>query len=192
MKCPFYLFSIAAMLTLYSCTYSGTEKYNKLVKIELARGIREDSLFLGLSLGMSGKTFFGNCWELNKKGILFDGSNNTMALYKINSGLRFPAAMNFYPDFYQNKIAVMRVNFQYNGWAIWNKEQSADSLLPDVLKLYKKWYPAGNEFIEIRDKTKGTIYVKVDGNRRITVGKFDDIMVKADFTDLLIEEKLKK
>ena len=42
----------------------------------------------------------------------------------------------------------------------------------------------------ITDKAKRTIYVKVDGNRRITLGKFDDMIVKADFTDLVIEEKL--
>jgi len=34
--------------------------------------------------------------------------------------------------------------------------------------------------------------VKVDGNRRITIGKFDDRKVKVDYTDLLIEQKLKK
>ena len=33
------------------------------------------------------------------------------------------------------------------------------------------------------------IYVKVDGNRRITLGKFDDVIVKADYADLSIEEK---
>lgn len=192
MKYTVYLFAIATMFTVYSCTSSSTDKYNKLVKTELAKGVRADSLFLGLSLGMTSKTFFGNCWELNKKGILFDGSNNTMVLYKLDSALKFPATMNFYPDFYQNKIAAMRVNFQYNAWAIWNRAQSADSLLPDVLRLYKKWYPAGNEFIQITDKAKRTIYVKVDGNRRITLGKFDDIIVKADYTDLLIEDKIIK
>ncbi len=86
----------------------------------------------------------------------------------------------------------MRVTFQYNAWAPWNRAQFADSLLPDVLKMYKKWYPNGNEFIEMTDKSRGTIYVKVDGNRRITLGRFDDMIVKADFMDLLVEEKLKK
>ena len=85
----------------------------------------------------------------------------------------------------------MRVTFQYNGWAPWNKNLFADSLLPDVVRLYNKWYPGGNQFIEIADKVKGVIYVKVDGNRRITVGRFSDMIVKAEFTDLLIENKIK-
>jgi hypothetical protein len=42
------------------------------------------------------------------------------------------------------------------------------------------------------DKVKGTIYVKVDGNRRITAGKYDDEQVHVDYTDLFIEKKLKK
>jgi hypothetical protein len=100
--------------------------------------------------------------------------------------------MNFYPDFYENKIAVMRAGFQYDAWAPWNKAQFSDSLLPDVLQLLKKWYPGGNDFIAITDKTKGTIYVKVDGNRRITIGRFNDMLVKVDYTDLIIEDKLKK
>jgi hypothetical protein len=58
------------------------------------------------------------------------------------------------------------------------------------LRLYQKWYPYGNPFIPIEDKKRGTIYVKVDGNRRITIGKFDEMQIKADYTDLLIESKL--
>ncbi|MBC7628769.1 hypothetical protein [Ferruginibacter sp.] len=183
--------SAIAVIFIYSCTTTGEEKYHKLVKQELAKGTKVDSLFLGISFGMTSKTFFGYCWELNKKGIISDGSNNTMVLYKVDSGLKYPASMNFYPDFIDNKISNMRVTFQYNAWAPWNKAQFADSLLPDLLHLYKKWYPAGNDFIALTNKERKTIYVKVDGNRRITLGKYDDMIVKVDFTDLLIEEKIK-
>lgn len=187
-----YLFALGLIVANSSCSSSGMDQYDKLVKKELAKGTRVDSLFLGISFGMTSKTFYGYCWELNKKGIISDGANNTMVLFKLDSGLKYPASMNFYPDFLDNKISHMRVNFQYNAWAPWNKAQFADSLLPDLLQLYKKWYPGGNEFIKITDKTKGTIYVKVDGNRRITLGRYDDMIVKADYSDLIIEEKIKK
>ncbi|MEJ7680166.1 MAG: hypothetical protein WKG06_20360 [Segetibacter sp.] len=39
---------------------------------------------------------------------------------------------------------------------------------------------------------KSTIYVKIDGNRRITIGKKDDMDVKVEYTDLLTEQKSKK
>ena len=78
------------------------------------------------------------------------------------------------------------------GWMPWNKKLGSDSLLTDVLRLYKKWYKAGNSFITIPDEKKGNIYVKVDGNRRIIIGRYDDVEVKADYTDLLVEQQMKK
>jgi len=181
---------LALVIGVWSCSPGPKDEYSRLVKQELATKKRKDSLFLGISFGMTSKEFFGYCWELNKKGILTDGSNNTMVLYKMDSALKYPASMNFYPDFHENKIFHMRVTFQYNAWAPWNKAQFSDTLLPDVLRLYRQWYPGGNPFIEIKDSTKGTIYVKVDGNRRILLGKQDDMVVRADYTDLLIEKKL--
>jgi hypothetical protein len=181
---------IAMIVGLWSCSSTPQDEYNRLVKKELGKEVRQDSLFLGMKFGMTSKEFFGYCWELNKKGILTDGSNNTMVLYKMDSALKYPASMNFYPDFHDNKVFHMRVTFQYNAWAPWNKAQFSDTLLPDVLRLYNKWYPGGNPFIAMKDKVKGTIYVKVDGNRRIIVGKQDEMIVRADYTDLLIEKKL--
>lgn len=183
---------IAIILLVIACDDKGKKTYPDMVKQELGKGIREDSIFLGLYLGMSNKDFYSHCWELNKKGIISDGNNNTMVQYKLDSGLKHPAFMNFYPDFYENKIFRMRVNFQYDGWAPWNKDRFADSLVSDVVRLHKRWYPEGNEFISITDSTRGTIYIKVDGNRRITIGRYDDMLVKVEFTDLLIEQKLKK
>jgi hypothetical protein len=174
----------------WGCSSTPQDAYNQLVKKELGKGIRQDSLFLGINFGMTSKEFFGYCWELNKKGILTDGSNNTMVLYKMDSALKYPASMNFYPDFHENKIFHMRVTFQYNAWAPWNKAQFSDSLLPDVLRLYKQWYPGGNPFIKMEDKDKRVIYVKVDGNRRILLGRQDDMIIRADYTDLLVEKKL--
>ena len=165
------------------------DQYNSLVKTELASGKRVDSIFFGTYFGMTNKDFYAYCWEMNKKGVFWDGTNNSFVLYKLDSGLKAPAAMNFYPDFDNDRIYKMRVNYAYNSWAPWNKPLSADSLMRDVLSLYKHWYPDGNEFLQIDDKDRGTIFVKVDGNRRITIGKFDEMMVKVDFTDLNVEKK---
>ena len=65
---------------------------------------------------------------------------------------------------------------------------AADSLLPDVVSLCKRWYSEGNPFITVNDKAKGTLYVNVDGNRKIVIGKYDDVLVKVEFTDILIEK----
>jgi len=191
MRALIYLLLVAMMVA--NCTDSSLRQYEIVMKNELSSGKRTDSLFFGIYFGMSSKQFFGYCWELNKKGVFTDGVNNMYVLYKLkNNELKHPASMNFYPDFYQNKIYKMRVNFQYDSWAPWNKQLYADSLLPDVLRLYENWYSKGNSFIKINDKEKGTIYVKIDGNRRITIGRYNDMLVKVDYTDLLAEEQVKK
>jgi hypothetical protein len=190
-KNPIYLFAIAIIIITSSCSPSADSEYSKLVKKELAKNKREDSLFMGIYLGMPSKAFYDHCWDLNKKGIFTNGLMNNTVLYSMDKDLPYPANMNFYPDFYEGKISVMKVAYDYKGWAPWNKAQYSDSLLQDVLNMYRKWYPGGNDFIKMTNKDRGTIYVKVDGNRRITVGRYDERLVKVDYTDLLVEEKIK-
>ena len=187
------IFALVFLVFCSSCTSNGFEKYEKLKAKELSTGKRTDSIFFGLSLGMPIKDFYTHCWQMNKQGIFRDGYNNNYVLYKLNRNeLKHAGSMNFYPDFMNEKIARMRIIYQYDGWAPWNKPLSSDSLLPDIIRLYKTWYPAGNDFIKIDDPKKGTIYVKVDNNRQITIGRFDDMYVKADFTDLIAEKQTKK
>ena len=179
---------------LAGCTEeSGYEKYIATTEKEMASGVRADSLFFGISLGMTADEFYGHCWEMNKKGLFTDGEGNTAVMHQFkNNELKYPATMNFYPDFFDGKIYRMRVNYQYDGWAPWNKNMFADSLQLDVLNLYNTWFSGGNPFIKVEDKKKGTIYVKVDGNRRIIIGKFNDSHVKVDFTDLQVEKETRK
>jgi hypothetical protein len=180
------------LITIASCGDADLRAYKKLVKKETESGKRVDSLFFGIRFGMTSKEFYAHCWELNKKGILTDGLNNMAVLYKLNRNeLKHEASMNFYPEFYENKIYKMPVTFQYVSWAPWNKNLFADSLKEEVLQLYKKWYPGGNEFLKMDDEEKGTIYIKVDGNRRITIGRYNDLQVKVDYTDLSVKEKEK-
>ena len=164
-------------------------KYDSLVKQEKKKNKRVDHIFFGLALGMEAKEFYKHCWEYNKKGLFTDGKNNTSVCYKlVKKELNHPADMNFYPTFIDGKIVTMEVLFQYHGWGPWTKELNSDKLLPDIVKLYKTWYPEGNPFIEINDDKKGKIFVKVDGNRRIILGIFDDTQVKADYSDLSIND----
>ena len=183
------------LFMLIACSEdSNMNKYNNLVKKELASNKRVDSIFFEIHFGMAQKSFFMYCWEMNKKGMFTDGNDgrgNMNVLYKLGKELKYPASMNFYPDFHDSTIWKMRVTFQYDGWMPWNKALGADSLLPDVLAMYKKWYSDGNSFIQINDEKRGTVYVKVDGNRRITIRKYDDVFVKAEFADMLVEKQIK-
>ena len=98
--------------------------------------------------------------------------------------------MDFYPKFMQGKIYEMPVEFEYMGWAPWNKKLSSDNLELDVLRWYEKVY--GDGFIEVKHPTRGIAFVKIDGNRRITIFKQDDLHVWAVFTDMLVKKDWKE
>jgi len=181
---------LMAVFITVGCGRSKMEQYESLVKQEKKKNIKVNDIFFGISLGMDTKEFYKHCWELNKKGLFTDGMGNTSINYKlVKNELKHPADMNFYPEFKDGKITTMGVLFQYAGWGPWTKELGSDHLLNDVLSMYKKWYPGGNPFIIIDDPKKGTIYIKVDGNRRIILGRYDDTQVKADYVDLSVNEK---
>jgi hypothetical protein len=162
-------------------------KYERRVKQELASGVKYDSLFLGLYFGMPEKDFYVHCWKLNKKGLLIQGESNTTAEFQLKDELDHPAVMDFYPNFNQGKIFEMPVTFKYKGWAPWNKELSADNLQNAVRRWYVRKY--GRGFIKVRHPSHGAAYVKIDGNRRITIFKQNELYVWAVFTDMSVKKE---
>jgi len=180
-----YLLGIALLVaTLSSCTKKA--EYEQWVEQELASGERQDSLFLGIKMGMTSKDFYAHCWELNKQGVIRQGSENMSVEYQLDDKLKHSATMNFYPNFHNNAIYEMPVTFKYTAWAPWNKELQADSLQAEVLQLMQGWY--GEKFMNVTHPQHGTAYVRVDGNRRISIFKKDDSRVVAMFTDLTVED----
>jgi len=163
-------------------------KYERRLKHELASGVRNDSLFMGLYLGMPDKDFYSLCWKLNRKGLIKQGGTNTTVEYQLKNELKYPCLMDFYPTFVKGKISEMPVRFVYSGWAPWNKKLSSDSLQVVVLQWYKKQYGGG--FLEVMHPEKGMAYVKIDGNRRISIFKEDELHVWAVFTDMLVKKEL--
>jgi hypothetical protein len=157
-------------------------RYERMLKQETESGIRYDSLFMGLYLGMPEKEFYTRCWNLNRQGLVRQGSTNTSVLYEMKHELKYPASMDFYPRFVEGKIAEMPVQFKYSGWAPWNKKLSAENLETDVYHYYKNKYGSG--FIKVRHPKRGLAYVQIKGNRRITIFIGDESTVWAVMTDL--------
>jgi len=52
--------------------------------------------------------------------------------------------------------------------------------------MFEAWY--GKGFIEINHPQRGSAFVKMDGNRRISIWKEDDQRVRASFTDVPVEK----
>lgn len=149
-----------------------------------------DTLFLGYELGMAREAFYNRSWELNRQGLVMQGPQNQTVQYELEDQLPHPARMYFYPDFYQDRVFQMRVRFVYDGWAPWNTDLSSDSLLLDVVDLFRKWY--GDGFIKTTNDRFGTDvrYVKIDGHRRIMLATLRDKDVVAVFTDLNAEKAM--
>lgn len=175
-------------ISLLGCNQS---EYQKMLKRELDRNVRYDSLFLGISFGMDAKDFYTHCWQLNKKGLIMQGPSNLSVQYELHKPeVNSKVFMWFYPDFKDNKISKMPVEFSYEAFAPWNKEMSSDSLLVEVKDLFEKWY--GGKFIkETNEAGDKTVWVKVDGNRRIRLYKKSISTVRGDFTDMtLVNEEV--
>ena len=174
-------------LMIFSSVISGCTpktKYERKLKHELAKGERYDSLFMGLYLGMPEKDFYTHCWKLNRQGLIRQGSNNSTVEYQMRNELKYPATMNFYPSFMDDRISEMPVKFAYSGWAPWNQKLSSDSLQIDIIKWFEKKY--GNHFMKVDHPKRGSAFVKINGNRRITIFRENDINVWAIFSDMSV------
>lgn len=148
-----------------------------------------DSLFLGISMGMDKKAFYDYCWDMNNKKIFTHGPTNQSVEYMLTTELDKPVSMQFYPNFHNDKIYEMPVLFNYEAWAPWNKELSADTLVQKLLPVFKKWY--GNDFQTLQHPVQGTVYYQMKGRRRINLFVRDDQFVQAVFTDLKVEKEIK-
>jgi hypothetical protein len=178
--------ALALSLLLSSCN----SEYGRLEERELASGKKVNELFLGLELGMDKRAFFDTCWKRNKEGLLTNGPTELSVEYNAEMPSGHKSKMRFYPKFKDEKIYLMPLEFSYDGWAPWNEDLSAENLREDVIKLFEKWYGPG--FIEVtnEDKTQ-TVFVKMDGNRRIRIFKKHISVVRAEISDLPVEKKLK-
>lgn len=174
------IFLVILSVTFTYCQNTG-DTYQEMVKKELAKEVRNDSLFLGYYFGMPQKEFFAHSWELNKTGVITNGSGAQIKKEELN--LKSPATMTFYPVFKNGKIFKMPINYMYDAWAPWNRELWADSLKNDLRKLYEKRY--NGEFFEYFDpKTEINYLVQVSGNREIRISEKSTQTVQVLFTDL--------
>lgn len=190
MKHRFYLRSALSLLIsvlLFACE----SQYQKIERKELASGEINNELFLSLELGMDKRDFFETCWQLNKEGILTNGPTELSVEYSLELPSGKPAKMRFYPDFVEDKIYLMPVEFVYDGWAPWNEELSVEKLREDVIAQFEKWYGPG--FFEVSNEDKTLIaFVKIDGNRRVRIFKKSLSSVRAEIVDLKMLKTLEK
>jgi hypothetical protein len=164
-------------------------EYGRLERRELSKGIRSDSLLLGLHFGMTSKDFYARCWDLNKKGILKEGPSNASVEYKMHD-TRYPATLFFYPKFQDDRIMELNCVVSYSDWAPWNPTHHCDTLRNDVEAKLRTWYKT--DFITVKSKVRGTAKVAVVANKRITLFCVDDSKLRIIFRDLTVAEPQSK
>ena len=155
---------------IISCEDSVENQYRKYEKSEMAKGIRKDSLFMGLYFQMPKEEFRTYCFDKNIEGKFKQGGNkNSTWVESKLDGTFYPAAINFYPEFKDDKISELNAAIYYKNAVYKDGIFEMDSLMLDVLNLMGKWY--GGEIFKIKSPFfyKEDVYVMVDGNKRITI-----------------------
>lgn len=75
---------LAAVAALIVGGCSPGKTYERRLKRELASGTRYDSLFMGLSFGMTSEEFYTHCWGLHRDSLVRQGLANVSVQYYIN------------------------------------------------------------------------------------------------------------
>ena len=176
---------VLGTLVLSSCT----SEYNQYVEREMAKEIKNDSLFLGLEMGITRKEFYAHCWELNAQKVISQGDGNQTVRYYIEpdstQGSELKKEMLFYGFFDEEEIMRgMDISFSYTAWAIWNEELHSNALMEDLKEMYLHTY-SGNDFIDVEvDVLEYPAAVKIDGNREILMYPKNNRFVTVKIRDL--------
>ena len=175
-----YLAAGIFLITLSACKKEN--KLERIIRTELESGVRNDSLFLGLKFGIEFQEFFDHCRELNRQGIVKEGSRNMSVEYLFKDSLNNPIAFNFYAR--RNGNGLIRqydTSFYYYAWAL-NRHLYSDVLMKMLPSILMDWYGGNEPFTQIKDGKKH-LY-KIDGNRMIDLFIFDESTVVATYSDL--------
>lgn len=199
-KYLFIITGVAFLAVCFSCKDKGNDDINTAIEHhkeamsiyydtqnkELEKDIKRDSIFFGVHFKMTSAKFFEHCHGMLKKGI-FNGNYNNEVIVELDKGFKKKVRLVFYPKFDQPFIQSLRARFSYKNSSVFNrKDEGSTVLLAELKKVMIDWY-GGNPFIEIPPKNafERPTYVKIDGNREITLREDASLKeVIAIYTDL--------
>ena len=163
----------------------GMQVYQNTLKKETQKEQQFDSLFYGIHFKMTVGSFHEHCNTMHKKKI-FDGNNNYEIVIGLVEGFKGPVDLIFSPTFDEPFVKILKARFLYKHVSVFDLESASDKLMPEVIQKMMQWY-GGNDFIKIPPKYiyEKPFYIKVDGNRKITLKESDSYReVLATYEDL--------
>ena len=157
------------VLTIASCEPS----YEELVQAELSRGYRYDSVVYGVRLGMNYEAFTRYCFEQNQRGVFKPNATGNAVQVTWAEGFGFPVQFEFFPAEVTDKFAPIhayQASVRYRDYSLYNPDMALEHLLSETLAYFERGY-GGRDFLRVPhdDPWINYRYVKVDGNRQITV-----------------------
>lgn len=177
-----WLLLAMSMLLLAVLGCSNENKLEKVIRKELASGVRDDTLFLGLEFGINQQEFYDHCWALNKQGLVREGAENMSVRYMFKDSLENPISFDFYTDrLADESIHRYYASFYYYAWVL-NRHLQSDRLFPMLVPILMDWYGGNEPFYQIIDGKKHMY--KIDGNRMIDLVIHNESTVVAIFSDL--------
>ncbi|MBA4166195.1 MAG: hypothetical protein H0X41_01375 [Chitinophagaceae bacterium] len=180
--------SLSIVLLASACTpRTPLERYYDLARLQMLSRKRNTFLFLDLRLGMTSADFFQYCRKMNTQGKFINGSSNQSVVCTLDTTLKAPVTLHFFPQFTNNRITALKATFAYEAFAPWNKALSSDSLMKDLITVFANWYGKDN-FIILPRKQQQEKIIKIDGNRMIIVEMTSAKDVEVTFYDLSTEK----
>jgi len=182
-------FIVLTLILVFGCNQA--EKYEKELEIafekkiesELNSGIRNDTIFLGYTLGMNKKEFSKKTNELRKEKKLYVNNESTLA-YKMtidDNAFGKDLEATFSPEYYNEKLFKLGVSVKPT------KYSSPELTQLQLVRLFNDKYGLYDHFEKSILETTNNYYW-IDGNRQIeVVCGFNDARIF--YTDLLAEKE---
>ena len=177
---------IFTSVIMISCSHAEMTPYQSMLKEELKRGVRYDTLFHGLHFNMTSNRFYEYCFEMNQQGLFFQHGGSEEIIIKYNKDFKYPVEFVFYPKFEEEQITELKGHFYYPMGTGFNKEFYAPGLQLELVKKIEEWY-GGRSFLKVQgpNQYSGDAYAKIDGNRQIMLWNHsDNHQVMILFSDL--------
>jgi hypothetical protein len=176
------------LIFLLTVNLSCSSEYDSLVKNELKKNQKVDSLFFNLRLGETKDIYHAKSWDLNNSKKVVQGRSYFYMKKVFTDPKRKDKSNDFALEFTgkfnaDKKLNLLDAKFYHLLWAPWNETYQAPKLLPRILDSLELWFP-GNSFLEIETSNDSIpkIHVKIDGDRRfrVFIENSQDIAVKID------------